>query len=175
MPFDDGSNDSTEEEVKPEEPEKEWPAEFGFSLDLVDISVRVGASATYTLGELKGANLKNVTMTVDDDAAQFTSFNETSFTFNFDGKLVTEEDIGSYKVKILVVFDDETLANLTASFNLNIVEDPDIEAKSIPDGALLYEEWPDHRFVRKNSTQQDDDDSERPIPYIIDLSADGVL
>ena len=42
-----------------------------------------------------------------------------------------------------------------------------------PPDPIYYPEWEDTDYVRVNTTQEDDPD--RPIPYIVDLSVEGVL
>ena len=42
-----------------------------------------------------------------------------------------------------------------------------------PPEPIYYPEWKEENVVRQNTTQEYD--PERPIPYIVDLSADGML
>ena len=42
-----------------------------------------------------------------------------------------------------------------------------------PPNPIYYPEWEETDYVRANLTQEDDPD--RPVPYVVDLSVDGVL
>ena len=109
------------------------------------------------------------------------TYDEATNSFNIDGSLVAEEDVGEYPVKIRATFYNETFSeSYTRTFTLTVWSD-NIAPKEVvfeeelwmPPDPILYRDWKPENIRRYNNTQKEEKD--RPIPYIVGLSVDGVL
>ena len=115
------------------------------------------------------------------DAFRFLTFNEHFNQFVVQGGLLTQDDVGRYPIEVTATFHNDTFSETyTKVFTLTVWDDdlPE-EPKSspwFPPDPIYYSELESAQIVRVNMTQiEEEDDPDRPIPFIKDLSVEGVL
>ena len=110
------------------------------------------------------------------NAFRFCSFDKETNTFYVHGNLVENEDVGTYPIQVYARFFNETFTETyKEEFTLtvwNIAQEIEIEGW-FPSNPIYYPEWNPEHIVRVNTTEEVDD-PDSPIPYIMDLTADGI-
>ena len=109
------------------------------------------------------------------DAFRFTTYDKDQNMFKVHSNLVLPEDVGEYPIQVEARFFNATFSETyRKTFILTIWDDPPPEEEAwFPPSPIFYPEWKPTNYIRKNTTQEEDPN--RPIPYIADLSSDGVL
>ena len=96
--------------------------------------------------------------------------------FKVHSNLVKPSDVGEYRIEVKATFFNNTFSETyNKSFILTIWDDPPPPEKEqwFPTNPILYPDWNPQNYKRGNMTQKTD--SDRPIPYIVDLSSTGIL
>lgn len=83
--------------------------------------------------------------------------------------------MGTYPISVGAVFFNETFTeSYKKTFFLTVWDDDLPEEESwFPEDPIYYPEWEPENYIRTNMTQEEDPD--RPIPYIVNMEADGTL
>ena len=151
-----------------------------FMLSLHDQKVKVGDSLIYSPGvQLNTYGYMMQVGVVLGDAFRFLAFNEHLNQFVIQGGLLTREDVGRYPIEVTATFYNDTFSETyTKVFILTVwdnglPEEP--ESSWFPPDPIYYPELDSAQIMRMNMTQIAEDDPDRPIPFIKDLSVEGVL
>ena len=152
-----------------------------FMVNLQDQRVKVGDSLIYSLEARLSSYGHEMTVTMDlSNAKSFASYDDSLNQFKVHGSLLEASDVGNYPISVKATYSNETFSETyTKRFTLTVWNDNEIETETIveepwfPEDPIYYPDWEPENYIRSNMTQEED--KERPIPYIIDLSPNGVL